>query len=72
MTTIGGTLRSLPFPIDDVHTTLIVAGIVVLVELTVISWIRRRFLFVPLRMSCRHVAVGGVVIAALGLVLGSV
>ena len=39
MTTIGGTLHSLPFLIDDVHTALIVAGIVVVVELLVISWI---------------------------------
>jgi erythrin-vacuolar iron transport family protein len=71
MTAIGGTLHSLPFLIDDVHTALVVAVAVVIVELLVISWIRKRFLFVPLRMSFIQVTIGGVIIVIVGLVLGS-
>jgi len=71
MTTLGGCVHSLPFLIDDVHTALIVAVIVVAIELLVISWIRKRFLFVSLRMSFLQVALGGVVIVAVGILLGS-
>jgi VIT1/CCC1 family predicted Fe2+/Mn2+ transporter len=71
MTTIGGCFHTLPFLISDVHTALIVASIVVLVEVIVISWIRKRYLFVSLRLSFLQVALGGVIIVAVGLVLGS-
>lgn len=71
MTAIGGTLHSLPFLIADVHTAIVVATVVVAFELLVISWIRKRFLFVSLRMSFFQVALGGIVIVAVGLLLGS-
>lgn len=71
MTTIGGCFHTLPFLISDVHTALIVAVIVVFCELLVISWVRKRFLFVPLRLSFLQVALGGVVIVVVGLLLGS-
>src|ERR1019366_7838288 len=68
MTAIGGSLHSLPFLIHDVHTALVV---VVAFELLIISWIRKRFLFVSLRMSFLQVAFGGIVIVAVGLLLGT-
>ena len=71
MTTLGGCLHTLPFLIEDVHTALIVAVIVVAIELLVISWIRKRFLFVSLRLSFLQVALGGVVIVVVGILLGS-
>ncbi len=71
MTTIGGIFHSLPFIIPRVHTALIVAGVVVAVELTVISLVRRRFLSVSLRVSLLQVALGGVLIVAAGVLLGS-
>lgn len=71
MTTLGGSLHSLPFLIEDVHTALIVAVIVVAIELLVISWIRKRFLFVSLRLSFLQVAFGGIVIVAVGLAFGA-
>src|ERR1700753_1545151 len=70
MTAIGGIFHSLPFLISDVHTALAVAGIVVACELTIISLIRNRFLDVPLRLSLLQVALGGVLIVAVGVVLG--
>ena len=71
MTAIGGAFHSLPFLISEVHTALVVAGVVVAVELTVISLIRKRYLAVSLRVSLLQVALAGVLIVAAGVVLGS-
>src|SRR3954470_12260386 len=71
MTALGGTFHSLPFLIPDVNTALLVAGIVVALELITISLIRRRFLHVSLRVSLLQVALGGAMIVAVGIVLGS-
>jgi hypothetical protein len=71
MTTIGGVFHSLPFIISSVHQALIVAGIVVACELALISFIRKRFLDVPLRLSLLQVAFGGVLIVAAGVLLGN-
>jgi hypothetical protein len=71
MTTLGGVFHSLPFIIHEVHTALVVAGIVVAIELITISLIRKRFLAVPLRLSLLQVALGGVLIVAAGVLLGS-
>ena len=71
MTTIGGIFHTLPFLISDVHTALIVAGVVVAIELIAISLIRKRFLSVSLRTSLLQVALGGALIVAAGVILGS-
>jgi hypothetical protein len=71
MTTLGGVFHSLPFIIHEVHTALVVAGVVVAAELITISLIRKRFLAVPLRLSLLQVALGGVLIVAAGVLLGS-
>jgi hypothetical protein len=71
MTTLGGVFHSLPFLIHDVNTALAVAGVVVAIELTVISLIRKRFLDVPLRVSLLQVALGGALIVAAGVLLGN-
>jgi VIT1/CCC1 family predicted Fe2+/Mn2+ transporter len=71
MTTVGGVFHSLPFLIHEVHTALVVAGIVVALELITISLIRKRFLDVSLRTSLVQVALGGALIVAAGVVLGS-
>jgi hypothetical protein len=71
MTTVGGAFHSLPFLIGDVHVALVVAGIVVAFELIVISLVRRRFLQVSLRTSLVQVALGGALIVAVGVGLGS-
>ena len=71
MTAFGGVFHSLPFLIASVHTALVVAGIVVAVELIAISLIRKRFLAVSLRTSLLQVALGGALIVAAGVGLGS-
>ncbi len=71
MTTVGGVFHSLPFLIHEVHTALVVAGIVVALELITISLIRKRYLDVSLRTSLVQVALGGALIVAAGVGLGS-
>jgi VIT1/CCC1 family predicted Fe2+/Mn2+ transporter len=71
MTTIGGLFHTLPFIISDVHKALIVAGCVVAVELSAIAWIRKRFLHVSLRSSLLVVTVGGAIVLAIGVGIGS-
>jgi hypothetical protein len=71
MTAVGGVFHSLPFLIHSVHPALLVAGIVVAIELVTISLIRRRFLSVSLRVSLVQVALGGALIVAAGVLLGS-
>src|SRR4030088_2533182 len=71
MTTLGGTFHTLPFFISNVHRALIVAGAVVAVELFVIAWIRNRFLHVSIRSSLLVVTVGGVIVLACGVAIGS-
>lgn len=70
-TTIGGVFHSLPFLISDVHTALIVAGVVVAVELFTIAWVRHRFLHVSLRQSFMVVTLGGAIVAGIGVLIGS-
>jgi hypothetical protein len=71
MTALGGAFHTLPFLIGDVNTALVVAGVVVALELTTISVIRRRFLAVSLRISLLQVAFGGAMIVAVGAAIGS-
>jgi hypothetical protein len=71
MTTLGGLFHTLPFIISNVHRALVVAGVVVAIELFVIAWIRNRFLDVSMRSSLLVVTVGGVIVLAIGVAIGS-
>jgi erythrin-vacuolar iron transport family protein len=70
-TTFGGTFHTLPFLISDVHRALAVAGVVVACELLAIAWVRKRFLAVSLRESLLQVTLGGFLVVAVGVAIGS-
>ncbi|MGN6869737.1 MAG: VIT family protein [Solirubrobacteraceae bacterium] len=70
-TAFGGVFHSLPFLIHDVHTALIVAGAVVVFELFLISWVRYRFLHVPLRNSMVAVTGAGAIVVVIGVLIGA-
>jgi VIT1/CCC1 family predicted Fe2+/Mn2+ transporter len=70
-TAFGGVFHSLPFVIHNVHTALIVAGVVVAVELFLISWVRYRFLHVPLRNSMVAVTGAGAIVVVIGILIGA-
>ena len=51
-------------------TALKIAYVVVSFELVAIAWVRKRFLHVSMRTSLIQVTLGGIVIAAVGVLLG--
>ncbi|HZD49254.1 MAG TPA: VIT1/CCC1 transporter family protein [Silvibacterium sp.] len=71
MTFLGGFLHTLPFLLSNVHTALTLAYFVVAVELIVISWIRHRYFKTSFAMSCLQVIVGGGLVFAAGILIGS-
>ena len=71
MTAIGGLGHTLPYLIPHFLTATIVSGIVVAVELVVISWIRTRFMDTPFLQAAFQVVVGGVLVFIAGILIGS-
>jgi VIT1/CCC1 family predicted Fe2+/Mn2+ transporter len=67
----GGTMHALPFLIADVDRALTIAYGVVAIELILIAWIRKRFLAVSLTRSLIQVTLGGVLVATVGVLIGS-
>ncbi|HEX5229492.1 MAG TPA: ferritin family protein [Bryobacteraceae bacterium] len=71
MTAVGGIGHTLPFLIPGFRAAMIVAGIVVLVELGVISWVRNRFMETPPLSAALQVGLGGVLVFLTGILIGS-
>jgi len=71
MTTTGGIGHTLPFLIGDFRIAFIVALAVVIVELTVISYIRHRYMDTPLFSAMLQVMLGGTLVFIAGLLIGS-
>jgi VIT1/CCC1 family predicted Fe2+/Mn2+ transporter len=71
-TALGGMLHTLPFLINDLHTALHFAYIVVICELLVIAFIRYKFMKTPLVKTILQVIVGGGIVFLLGIYLGNV
>ncbi|HWX22558.1 MAG TPA: ferritin family protein [Candidatus Binatia bacterium] len=71
MTTVGGLGHSLPYLIRDVRTATWIAVAVVLVELGVIAWIRRKFMDTPWSAAAIQVVLGGLLVFLVGILIGS-
>ncbi len=71
MTTLGGIGHTLPFLIPAFRTALIVAIAVVVVELMAISWIRWKYMDTPPISATLQVALGGALVFATGVLIGS-
>ena len=71
MTTLGGIGHTLPYLIHNVKTATSIAVAVVLVELGIISWIRRRFMDTPLSSAVVQVVLGGILVFLVGILIGS-
>jgi erythrin-vacuolar iron transport family protein len=71
MTTAGGIGHTLPFLIKDFHVAFSAAVIVVAMELATIAWIRNRYMDTPLLSAAFQVVVGGVLVFAVGIWIGS-
>jgi rubrerythrin len=71
MTAVGGIGHTLPFLIANFRLALVAAALVVLVELGVISWIRHRYMDTPALSAALQVGLGGVLVFATGVLIGS-
>jgi rubrerythrin len=71
MTALGGVGHTLPFLLPSFRIALAVAFVVVLVELGVITWIRHRYMDTPTVAAALQVALGGALVFATGVLIGS-
>lgn len=71
MTTAGGIGHTLPFLIPQFHIAMLVAVVVVVAELFAISFIRNRYMDTPFVSAALQVILGGALVFAAGILIGS-
>jgi rubrerythrin len=71
MTAMGGIGHTLPFLISSFRLAIAIAAAVVLIELSVISYIRHRYMDTPFLQAAFQVVVGGVLVFLAGILIGS-
>ncbi|SFB74947.1 iron exporter MbfA [Tropicimonas isoalkanivorans] len=71
MTTLGGLGHALPYLIPHFWTATIIAICVVFVELWAIAWIQKRFMQTPFWRAASQVVLGGGLVLAAGILIGS-
>jgi erythrin-vacuolar iron transport family protein len=71
MTGLGGLGHTLPYLIGNIHTANCIAVGVVVVELSVISWVRHRFMDSALSSAFLQVGLGGALVFFVGLLIGN-
>ncbi|SEL46098.1 Rubrerythrin [Roseovarius azorensis] len=71
MTTVGGLGHALPYLIPDFWTATITAFVVVFVELWAIVWIQNRYMETPFFRATFQVVLGGALVFAAGVLIGS-
>lgn len=71
MTTIGGIGHTLPYLIREFTVATSIAVGVVLVELAAITWVRHRYMETPILSASVQVALGGAIVFATGVLIGS-
>jgi rubrerythrin len=71
MTAVGGLGHALPYLIPHFYAATAVAFAVVAVELIAISWIRTRYMDTPFLQAAFQVVVGGALVFAAGILIGS-
>src|SRR5208282_551115 len=71
MTFGGGIGHTLPYLIPSFYTATVVAVCVVVVELLIISWIQWRYMEAPPLTAAAKVMVGGALVLAAGILIGS-
>jgi len=71
MTTVGGLGHALPYLIPDFWTATSLAIFLVFVELWAIAWIQNKFMETPFFRAAFQVVVGGALVFAAGIIIGS-
>ena len=71
MTTVGGLGHALPYLIPDFWTATTVAFVVVFFELWAIAWIQNKYMETPFFRAAFQVVLGGALVLAAGILIGS-
>lgn len=71
MTTVGGLGHALPYLIADFWTATTIAVFVVFAELWAIAWIQNRYMQTPFFRAAFQVVLGGALVFAAGVLIGS-
>jgi len=71
MTTVGGLGHALPYLIPDFWTATIIAFVIVFVELWAIAWIQNKYMETPFFRAAFQVVIGGALVFAAGVLIGS-
>ena len=71
MTAVGGLGHTLPYLISNFNVATTISVFVVIVELWVIAWIRARYLDTNFLRAAFEVVVGGLIVFAAGVLIGS-
>ena len=71
MTAVGGLGHAMPYLIHDFWTATVIAGLVVLVELWAIAFIQQRYMQTPFWRAALQVVLGGALVFAAGILIGS-
>ncbi|MFA3917284.1 iron exporter MbfA [Ruegeria hyattellae] len=71
MTTVGGLGHALPYLIPEFWTATTIAFLVVFCELWAIAWIQNRYMQTPFFRAAFQVVLGGSLVLAAGILIGS-
>lgn len=71
MTLLGGIFHTLPFLLSNIHQALALAYLIVGVELVAIAYVRYKFFDMRFWLSILQVVVGGGLVFAAGILIGS-
>ncbi len=71
MTTVGGLGHALPYLIPHFWTATFTAMIIVVIELFAIAWIQRRYMETPWSRALFQVVLGGALVFAAGMLIGT-
>jgi rubrerythrin len=71
MTTVGGIGHTLPFLISNFRVATTIAIIVVAIELSIISYIRHRYMDAPWVVATIQVVIGGILVFLTGILIGN-
>ncbi len=71
MTTVGGVGHTLPYLISNFRAATTIAIIVVAIELSIISYIRHRFMDAPWVAATIQVVIGGILVFLTGILIGN-
>jgi rubrerythrin len=71
MTTLGGLGHTFPYLIPDFWLATAIAAVIVLIELWLIAWVRARYMDTQFMRAAFEVVVGGLIVFALGILIGS-